>query len=267
MAEAGDIDFEVHGAGFPIFVLHGGNVDRHSMIDALEPAFVDGDAWRRIYLDTPGHGGSSAEGIKSNNDVLLRLTDFINAKLGAQRFALIGESRGGYYARVLAHMFAEKVDGLMMIVPAHAEFAPDPEELPEHVTLVPAPELRDTVAPLLHSRFDRLVVQNEEIIERMTRTELPALKRLDEAHQQMIANTFKLDGDPDEDGGVFASPALCVMGRQDTVGGYKHMLRLMESYPRGTFAVLDCSGHSLSWERPDLFLALTRDWLQRMEYT
>ena len=52
----------------------------------------------------------------------------------------------------------------------------------------------------------------------MTRTKLPALKRLNEAHQQMISDKFKLDGDPNEDGGVFASPTLSVLGRQDTVG-------------------------------------------------
>ena len=92
MTESNGIDFDVHRAGFPIIVLHGDNVDRHSIIDALEPAFTKEDGWRRVYLNTPGHGGSSAEGIKSNDDVLLRLADFMNAKLRAQRFSPISPS-------------------------------------------------------------------------------------------------------------------------------------------------------------------------------
>ncbi len=259
------IDFETRGAGRPLVVLHGANIDRLSMIDALEPAFDGLPGWERIYLDTPGHGASPADGIESNDHVLSRLADFLDAHLANRRFSLIGESRGGYYARVLAHRFAAQVEGLVLIVPAHGEFSPPPEELPEHKTLVSAPELRGGIDPALQSRFDRLVVQNADIVERMTRTKLPALLRLDQNHQAMIGETFKLKDDPDDEARPFKAPTLVVLGRQDSVGGYRHMLGLIESYPRGTFSILDGAGHSLSWERPDLFLALTRDWLERVE--
>lgn len=36
------IAFETRGCGPAVLVLHGGRLDRHHMIDALEPAFVNG---------------------------------------------------------------------------------------------------------------------------------------------------------------------------------------------------------------------------------
>ncbi len=130
-----DIDFEVHGKGRNILILHGGNVDRNSMIDAIEPVFRTLGGWARIYPDTPGHGKSPATGVSCNDDVMSRLSEFISSHFEDERFSIVGESRGGYYARVLAHQFSAQLDGLMLIVPAIGQFAPPPDTLPDHKTL------------------------------------------------------------------------------------------------------------------------------------
>jgi len=38
----------------------------------------------------------------------------------------------------------------------------------------------------------------------------------------------------------------------------------MHRFSRATLAVLDTAGHALAWERPEVFHALMRDWLDRL---
>ena len=48
------------------------------------------------------------------------------------------------------------------------------------------------------------------------------------------------------------------------MSGYLDSIELMHRFPRATLAVLDAAGHGLSFERPELFTELIRDWLQRL---
>jgi pimeloyl-ACP methyl ester carboxylesterase len=61
------------------------------------------------------------------------------------------------------------------------------------------------------------------------------------------------------------APTLVVTGRQDSVAGYRDAWEILENYPRGTFVVLDRSGHFLGVEQEDLFHALAGEWLDRVE--
>jgi len=51
----------------------------------------------------------------------------------------------------------------------------------------------------------------------------------------------------------------------DRVVGYADQFRALQAYPRGTYCVVDAAGHYLPWEQPELFRALTQDWLQRRD--
>lgn len=63
----------------------------------------------------------------------------------------------------------------------------------------------------------------------------------------------------------FGAPTLIVTGRQDSVVGYRDVWGVLENYPRGTFVVLDRSGHLLEVEQEDLFRTLASEWLNRVE--
>ncbi|MDU2241011.1 MAG: alpha/beta hydrolase, partial [Paenibacillus sp.] len=52
---------------------------------------------------------------------------------------------------------------------------------------------------------------------------------------------------------------------QDAAVGYADALRLLEQYPRGTFAVMDRAGHNLQIEQEGAFNALMNEWLDRIE--
>jgi len=56
-----------------------------------------------------------------------------------------------------------------------------------------------------------------------------------------------------------------LMGRQDCSVGYRDQWRLLENYPRASFAVLDKAGHNLQIEQDVLFAALVKEWLERVE--
>ena len=62
----------------------------------------------------------------------------------------------------------------------------------------------------------------------------------------------------------FGKPALIIAARQDTVVGYRDAWSILESYPRGTFAVVDRADHGWPLERPELLAALIDDWLARV---
>ena len=99
----------------------------------------------------------------------------------------------------------------------------------------------------------------------MRRCKIPATILADEAHQNMINASYEYTFDIDTPDKPFEKPTLFLLGRQDSMVGYRDALKVIENFPRATFAVLDKAGHSLSWEQPALFHALAREWLQRVE--
>lgn len=54
-----------------------------------------------------------------------------------------------------------------------------------------------------------------------------------------------------------------LLGRQDSVVGYKDAWDILDNYPRVTFAVMDRAGHNLQLEQEELFFSLVKEWLIR----
>jgi hypothetical protein len=63
---------------------------------------------------------------------------------------------------------------------------------------------------------------------------------------------------------TFEEPALIIVGRQDTVVGYRDAWTILESYPRATFAVVDRADPGWPLDTVDLLAALIDDWLARI---
>ncbi len=168
------IHYEVFGEGRPLLVLHGGYLDHRHMVDALEPLFEDGRGWKRIYIDIPGHGKSPVDpSVTTHDEVLETILEFMSEILPGQHFAVAGESRGGYLARGIVHQIPDLIDGALFIVPGRYAVCSE-DSVPPHVTLAKADELIPTLAPNEVGRFNRLVVQNAEILEKIRRCKIPA---------------------------------------------------------------------------------------------
>lgn len=259
------VHYEVFGEGRAILVLHGGYLDHRHMVNALEPLFDNREGWKRIYIDIPGHGKSPVDAsITTHGQVLDIILDFMDEVAPEQNFAVAGESRGGYLARGIAYKKPDIVDGLLLIVPGRYAVC-SKESVPAHVTLVKADKLIPTLAPNEIGRFERLVVQSRETLEKIRSFKIPATALADDIHQSKINENYAYSFDVDSLENPFEKPALFLLGRQDSMVGYRDALNVIEHFPRATFAILDKAGHSLSWEQPDLFFSLANEWLQRVE--
>ena len=260
----GAIHYQLLGEGRPLLVLHGGYLDHRHMIDALEPVFAVRCGWQRLYIDIPGHGASSVDpSVSRHEEILELLLEFIDRVLPNRSLAVAGESRGGYLARGLVHQRPEQVDGALFIVPGRTAVAAE-SRVPPHVTLSPADDLIPTLAPEEIGRFNRLVIQNADILDKIRRCKIPAAALADQAHQEKINACYEFSFDVDQPMQPFAKPTLFLLGRQDSLSGYHDALEAIEAFPRATYAILDRAGHSLSWEQPALFRALVCDWLDRI---
>jgi len=70
-------------------------------------------------------------------------------------------------------------------------------------------------------------------------------------------------------GDVLVQTPSCVRALREKVHdasvGFRDAWRLMSKLPRATFVVLDQAEHGLLVDQQDLFAALVRDWLGRVE--
>jgi pimeloyl-ACP methyl ester carboxylesterase len=251
-------DVPVHyverGEGSPVLALHGAGVDHREVMACLDPVFDALTGYRRIYPDLPGMGRTPApEVIRSADDVLDVLLEFIDGVIGDQPLLVVGHSAGGYYAQAIAGHRPEQVAGLALLCPLLA----GSHDVPEHDVVYRSGDIGNAE---FRGYF---TVQSAETLDRYERFVEPAAHLADESALARIGERWELrtrqELAPDR------RPTLLVTGRQDSTVGYASAWDLLERYPRATFAVLDRAGHALPHEQPELLRALVTEWLGRVE--
>lgn len=261
--------YESFGEGKPILFLHGTSVDHTYMMSDMEPLFKDRSGWKRIYPDLPGHGLTPGLDWITDQDKMLEVVlDFIDAILPGDRFVLNGSSKGAYLARGVIHQRFESVHGLLLTVPVIMADG-NKREKPAHVTLVPNPQLVSEMNPDEKDGFIELaVVQNQKTLDYIRSNFSRSDQLFNEAFLMKIVEhpdtnnfSFAVDTLPKP----FPAPTLIISGRQDAAVGYRDVWKILENYPRATFAILDRMGHMMGAEQEDLFLALANEWLDRVE--
>lgn len=260
------VHYTTRGKGQPIIMLHGGGLDRRSMIRCMEPVLRKRKGWKRIYLDLPGMGKTPAEKWISNSDQMLEIiSDFIEEVISDQRFVLVGDSYGGYLARGIIYHESERVDGLLLTCPM---IVADPEKrtLPQLATLVK--EAYPTTNDYREETdfFESFaVVQTPGTWKRTLEEVFSGFKVRDVAFwKRLQTHGYPFTFDVDALREPFKKPTLIIVGRQDSMVGYRDPLSILENYSRATFAILDRAGHNLKIEQEHLFNALVEEWLERV---
>jgi pimeloyl-ACP methyl ester carboxylesterase len=260
------VHYESFGEGRPIIMLHGWSVDHRHMVSDMEPIYRQRNGWKRIYLDLPGHGQTPAKDWITNQDKMLDVVlEFIDNLIPRQRFVVAGTSAGAYLARGVVHHRSASIDGLLLTVPLIV--ADDAKRhVPSHVTLVANPALVSELEPEEAEMLQLAVIQSRKVVDYM-QANFPSTAETGTDFQSKLrepenyAFSFDVDALPKP----CPAPTLIITGRQDSAVGYRDAWEILDNFPRGTFAVLDRSGHFLPFEQEDLFHALVDEWLDRVE--
>ena len=262
------IHYEEHGDGKPILNIHGWGTDHRMMMGAYEPIFKQIRGYRRIYLDLPGFGQTPIEPWVQNSDDMLDIVcGFINSVIGRENFLLTGCSYGGYISLGLIHKMGERIDGVLLDVPmTSCEITHESASLPER-QIIWRSKLLDSQSKsrILEGYMSMAVVATPEAYEKWQTQIQPGLDA--RALGTRSAMDFDYQKETEEAIGtlIFNKPSCILTGRQDHLTGYVLPYKLLERFPRATYAVLDSAGHLLYMEREPLFQRFVRDWLQRTE--
>lgn len=235
------------GQGRPILFIHGWQLDHTLAFADFEPAFQSDPNWRRIYVDLPGAGRSPIGQVKSQDDILNVMLQFIDDVIGRSSLSLVGTSAGGYLARGIAMRKRPSVDGLLLQVPM---------SVPDHAKRrLPPPE--DKIAS---ATSDRARARKARLLFNPAVTRANPMLEEIEADPRRYGFILDLDGPESR----LEAPVLIMAGRQDTTVGYEDVLPLLKHYPRGTLAVVAGADHSWPLDDRSLFDSLVHDWLRRV---
>lgn len=252
------LNYEVIGEGKPIVMIHGYSVDHRLMSGCMERVFVNKNNYKRIYIDLPGMGKSEADDWIENSDIMLDIIiELIEKIIPNQNFLLVGQSYGGYLSRGIVKKIQSRVDGLLLICPV---IIPDSEKrnVPESVVLVKDNALSSG------SIDDDLVVQTEKTCKRYKEEVLAGIEISNHEFLRKFKQTgYSYSFDVDKLDKKFDKPSLIVLGRQDSCVGYKDAWRILDNFPRATFAIIDMAGHNLHVEQEEIFNSLVNDWIMR----
>ncbi len=264
--------YEQAGSGHPLVFLHGWSLDhRYEQIE-YEPIFAARPGWRRIYLDLPGMGQTSAPGWMTNLDQMLAIVlKVIDHVLPHQRFAIAGTSAGAYLARGVVYHKKALLTGALFRVPL---VIPDytRRTLPEAHPLIENPTVLATLTPDEAAELRPLLVQTPAFLARLRSKVRTAIRPAQQTANRDLLDritqnprTYTFSFDIDDPRIVCGAPALFVLGRQDIAVGYRDAWSMLERYPRATFIVLDRADHLLPIEQEAVFQVLVNDWLDRVE--
>lgn len=260
--------YEVHGSGRPLLLLHGFTPDHRLMLGCMEALFQDNSGWQRIYPDLPGMGQTPGPTWLTTTDQMLEVViEFIEQILPRQRYALAGESYGGYLAQALLHRQPERISGLLQICPL---VVPDENQRrrPAHCVMKQEAGLLERLTPEEREQFEPMaVIQTSATWQKFRDDIMPGLKLADSAFLERLRATGYGFSDKSlaEAQSSYEGPILILTGRQDSSVGFEDAWQWAAGQPHASYVVLDRAGHNLQIEQPELFNALVKEWLERIE--
>jgi len=247
-------------------MLHGFTPDHRLMSGCMEPVFSQREGWKRIYIDLPGMGKTEGHASIQNSDGMLDLVlKFIDTIIPDESFLIAGESYGGYITRGVISKRKEKIDGVAFICPL---IIPDASmrQVPPHTVIYRDNKFLSQLNTEERENFSsKFVVLNEYNWQRYLEEIIAGIKLADEAFLTKILKQYAFSFEVDSQISLYEKPSLFLLGKQDSVTGYRDAWNLLDKYPRATFAVLDKAGHNLQIEQDALFHSLINEWLDRVE--
>ena len=266
--EVGEITIamEQRGSGRPIVVIHSWSADQRHMIADLEPIFERHPGWLRFYFDLPGHGGTPAPPWLGNQQQMLEIVQSVAEQAcGAEPFAVIGSSYGGYLALGIARTIPERLLGVALLLPDLPDDAGN-RDVPRRTTIHADTSLFIDLAEDEQWIPSALVVHSTAALSKIRKDDMPAYRCCDREFLKRLDANYLLPAAVRKGTRHFNLPSLIALGHQDATVGFRRQMNLLDEFPRATLCVADLVGHHFGRiEQPALFDALILDWLERME--
>jgi pimeloyl-ACP methyl ester carboxylesterase len=266
--EVDGIPIELHrvGRGRPLVIVHGWSADHRYMRADLEPVFDADTPWSRIYFDLPGHGATPApDWLERQSQMLAIVAAVADAAADGEPYAVAGNSYGGYLALGLVRTQPERLLGAALLVPDLPDERNE-RDVPAPVTVHENRSLFGDLAEDEEWIPAGLVVHEQRMLDEIRQWDMPGYRACDRTFLERLNAHYVHEGAAGTPGASFSQPSLVLTGAQDATVGWRAQQSLMPEFPRGTFARLDLGGHHIGRiERPQLFYALVRDWLERIE--
>ncbi|WP_240838592.1 alpha/beta fold hydrolase [Acidaminobacter sp. JC074] len=262
-----NIDYEIIGDGIPVLMIHGFSLDKHVMKGAYEPIFEKISGFKRIYLDLPVMGDSKAkEGLKTSDDMLECIIEFVDKVLGEEKFILIGQSFGGYLAQGLVSKVPDKTLGLGLVCPVVLADS-DKRNLPDHKMMVDESSMINYGDKEDFEEFlEYAVVATQTTYDRYVSDILVGFEKATSDLLQIIREEhYELKPEPYERIKNYDKPSLILVGKQDCTVGYKDVLRLDAEFSNLSISMINKAGHGLQYEQVDIFNDLTLRWLKEFK--
>lgn len=253
------------GDGIPVVLLHGAMLNHTMMESCFEPVFQKIGGYRRFYLDLPGMGSSLSSDETCSSDAIMKvIQDFINEYLPKEKFALIGQSYGGYLARGLLGDFSDRIKGMCYLCPVieplkEKRHVPCHKILEKDEKLKPTPELKQLYSGMF-------VVQTQKTYDRFLQEIYPGIQKVDkEFLTKLQKNAYEFSFLMPDLQQSFAFPTLFLLGRQDSCVGFEDALAISHSYDHATILITDKAGHNLQIEQDELFESVAENFFIQLK--
>jgi proline iminopeptidase len=266
------LTYGVRGTALPIIAVNGGPGLSHVYM-------VQNDIWQRVGMhrlvvlyDQRGTGGSKplAAGASQSMDAQVADLDAVRAALHLDKFALLGDSYGGFLAQAYASAHPEHVAKLILsdspsaamkdMVHILPQVFPDIEEenAAETKKLSADP---DAAARLGLRNHFRMIFYSPELRDKYMATmgDLgyePSVARAVSAEARKVDYTSNLAG-------FTTFPTLVLTGRYDMNVAPLTAWHLAHQIPGAKIVFFEKSGHLPSYEEPDRYLTVLEDFLNQ----
>ena len=242
-----DLYYEVHGEGPPVVFAHGAggtHVSWWQQVPAMSEHF------RCITFDHRGFGYSrdveGGPGLAAFVEDLRRLLDHLDI----EQVALVGQSMGGWTTLGFASVYPERVTALVLCDTPGGYTDPEVAEL-----MAERPADRGAFAPSYGEREPELAFLYREI-QRSTLDRTPA------GGPAASAGLLRA---PTDLGPVVEHeiPTLFVVGAEDSIFPSAALEAMHRKMPGSEFALVPGAGHSVYFEKPEVFNRLVLEFLKR----
>ena len=258
-----EVQYEDSGKGVPILIIPGLFINSKSMIPVMEPILSVQDKYRRLYIDLPGMGDTSKHSLENTTESMINiLLSFVEKVVGKEKLYVMGYSYGGYLATGLARALDEQVIGeIRVCAVVHAKMKD--RTLPPKEVIEKDEEFVKTLSEEeQEAALKDLAIINKKTFTRYKKEIINERRRIDRPFLlDLFFNGYKYDI-LEHKRIMVKRPVLFILGKQDSVCGYKDTLSILDYYENPTVHIINKASHNVHIEHEELFNLLVKSWLE-----